>query len=192
MCFIRRKHLNIPSQRRNFALAPQDIGLYAHYKTSRSRVGTAALPLLAGSKADPIDEDGSGVAIQGYDPDLEASVKAAKEPSISNGSSGSVSISVVGAFAHVKHASGRTSADIFRSVSTSDAWACTARAERFQRPTGFPTSSPLPTIQSKAFFSVPGTPWAYSGLDITTRRQRSLVRESSSQPLDRNPNPGPD
>jgi len=90
------------------------------------------------------------------------------EPSISNGNSGSMSISVVGAFAHVKHASGRTSADIVRSVSTSDAWACTARAERFQRPTGFPTSSPLPTTQSKAFFSVPGTPWAYSGLEITT------------------------
>src|SRR6516225_3053661 len=131
-------------------------------------LGTAALSLFADSKADPINQDGSGVAIQGYDPDLEASVRAANEPSISNDNSGSASISVVGAFAHVKHASGRTRADIVRSVSTSDAWACTARAERFQRPTGFPISSPLPTTQSKAFFSVPGTPWAYSGLEITT------------------------
>jgi hypothetical protein len=28
----------------------------------------AALPLFAGSKADPINKDGSGVAIEGYDP----------------------------------------------------------------------------------------------------------------------------
>ena len=139
-----------------------------HITSHVSSLGTAALPLFADSKADPINKDGSGVAIKGYDPDLEASVRAANEASIRNGNSGSVSISVVGAFAHVKHASGRTSADMVRSVSTSDAWACTARAERFQRPTGFPTSSPLPTTQSKAFFSVPGTPWAYSGLEITT------------------------
>jgi hypothetical protein len=65
-------------------------------------LGTAALPLFADSKADPINKDGSGVAIKGYDPDLETSVRAANEPSISNGNSGSVSISVVGAFAHVK------------------------------------------------------------------------------------------
>ena len=31
-------------------------------------LGTAALPLFADSKADPINEDGSGVAIKGYDP----------------------------------------------------------------------------------------------------------------------------
>ena len=97
--------------------------LYAPYKTSDSRVRNGRAAALRDSKADLINKVGSGVAIKGYDPDFEASVSAANEPSIRNGNSGSVSISVVGAFAHLKHASGRTSADIVRSVSTSDTWA---------------------------------------------------------------------
>src|SRR5215831_11197593 len=38
----------------------------------------------------------------------------------------------------------------------------------FHTATGLFTNSPLPTTQSNAFLSVPGTPCAYSGLHITT------------------------
>src|SRR5262249_5086538 len=36
------------------------------------------------------------------------------------------------------------------------------------RTTGLPSSSPLETIQSSAFLSAPGTPCAYSGVEMTT------------------------
>lgn len=58
----------------------------------------------------------------------------------------------------VVDASGMTRADITVKVSKSDAHACVARADALMRATGLPISSPLPTIQSSAFFKTPGTP----------------------------------
>jgi hypothetical protein len=63
----------------------------------------------------------------------------------------------------VSDASLITRADITAIVSRSDAWACVAISEVFNMATGLSTSSPLPTSQSSAFLSDPGTPWAYSG-----------------------------
>ncbi len=64
-------------------------------------------------------------------------------------------------------AASTTVADMVRSVSMSEAWAMWARVVAFTTATGSPgTSGPL-TSQSSAFFSAPGTPWAYSGLQIT-------------------------
>jgi hypothetical protein len=43
--------------------------MYARQKRLILALGiAAALPLFADSKADPINKDGSGVAIKGYDP----------------------------------------------------------------------------------------------------------------------------
>jgi hypothetical protein len=65
-------------------------------------------------------------------------------------------------------ASGTTCADITVSVSASDAQAWVALGDALISATGFSASSPLPTTQSRAFLRTPGTPWAYSGLEITT------------------------
>jgi hypothetical protein len=55
--------------------------------------------------------------------DVVPSMRAATARSISNGNSGSFPISGVENLAHVKHASGRISADIVCSVSSNDACA---------------------------------------------------------------------
>src|SRR5438034_3235690 len=62
------------------------------------------------------------------------------------------------------------------SVSLSDACAWTERGDALRRATGLPYNSPLATTQSSAFFSTPGTPCAYSGLEIKTP---SLDRKST-------------
>ena len=65
-------------------------------------------------------------------------------------------------------ASPMTRADITVKVSFNEAHACVARADALISATGLSTSSPLPTTQSSAFFMTPGTPCAYSGLEIRT------------------------
>src|SRR5207244_7055470 len=65
-------------------------------------------------------------------------------------------------------ASGMRLAVITVSVSLSDACAWTERGDDLRRATGLPYNSPLATTQSSAFFSTPGTPCAYSGLEIKT------------------------
>jgi len=65
-------------------------------------------------------------------------------------------------------ASCTTYADMTDSVSANDAQAWVARADVLIKAIGLFTSSPLLTTQSSAFFNTPGTPCAYSGLDITT------------------------
>src|SRR5205823_14790677 len=61
------------------------------------------------------------------------------------------------------------------SVSLSDACAWTERGDALRRATGLPYNSPLATTQSSAFFSTPGTPCAYSGLEIKTRSEERRV-----------------
>ncbi|MFN8539218.1 MAG: hypothetical protein U0232_17305 [Thermomicrobiales bacterium] len=46
--------------------------------------------------------------------------------------------------------------------------------------TGLPGKSTLLTNQSSPFFSVPGTPWAYSGLEISSP-SAALTRRRSSR-----------
>jgi hypothetical protein len=73
--------------------------------------------------------------------------------------------------------------DITVTVSASDAYASVARGDVFTSAIGFAISSPLPTIQSSAFFNTPGTPCAYSGLEISTAsasaHRRRNVRTTS-------------
>ena len=57
---------------------------------------------------------------------------------------------------------------IVESVSIKDSCAWVARGDAFSNATGLRTNSPLPTTQSRAFFNTPGTPCAYSGLEINT------------------------
>ena len=45
--------------------------------------------------------------------------------------------------------------------------------------TGLSLNSPLPTSQSSAFFSAPGTPCAYSGLEMITASHRSMAHRSA-------------
>ena len=65
-----------------------------------------------------------------------------------------------------------TRADMTVKVCVSDAHAWLARADALITAIGLWISSPLPTTQSSAFFTTPGTPWAYSGLDIQDRIAR--------------------
>lgn len=70
--------------------------------------------------------------------------------------------------ATVTHASGTNLAVMVVSVSVRDACACDDRGDALMSATGFSYSSPLLTSQSSAFFRVPGTPCAYSGLEMRT------------------------
>src|SRR5215813_7656182 len=58
--------------------------------------------------------------------------------------------------------------DITERVRVRDACAKVARGEALKSATGFSYNSPLATSQSRAFLRTPGTPWAYSGLEIIT------------------------
>ena len=67
-----------------------------------------------------------------------------------------------------RDASSSTRADSMVSVSASDACARSPPARAaFKRSTGLSMNSPLETVQSRAFLNEPGTPWAYSGLEMT-------------------------
>ena len=71
-----------------------------------------------------------------------------------------------------------TRADMTVSVSRSDVHACVARVDALISAIGLSISSPLPTSQSNPFFTTPGTPWAYSGLDMRiASHARSLARK---------------
>src|SRR5581483_7837969 len=60
---------NIPSHRRNIAAGWRIYGCMHTRRQLILAIGiAAALPILAESKADPIDKDARGVAIKGYDP----------------------------------------------------------------------------------------------------------------------------
>jgi hypothetical protein len=65
-------------------------------------------------------------------------------------------------------ASGTTLAIITVSVSIRDARACVERGDALISATGLPYNSPLLTTQLSTFLRAPGTPWAYSGLEIKT------------------------
>lgn len=64
-------------------------------------------------------------------------------------------------------------------VSASDAYASVARGDALTSAIGLSISSPLPTIQSNAFFNTPGTPCAYSGLEISTASARAIRRRNA-------------
>ncbi len=81
-------------------------------------------------------------------------------------------------------ASSTTRADMTVRVSTSDAHACVARAEALINATGLSTNSPLPTTQSNAFFNTPGTPCAYSGLEMSTASHRVQLGSKSGDRLE--------
>src|SRR5262249_41256404 len=68
----------------------------------------------------------------------------------------------------VMEASSISLTDITERVRVRDACAKVARGEALKSATGFSYNSPLATSQSSAFFSTPGTPCAYSGLEIIT------------------------
>src|SRR6185295_10516278 len=70
--------------------------------------------------------------------------------------------------ATVTQASGTSLAVMVAKVSARDACAWVERGEALISATGFLYNSPLRTSQSSAFLSVPGTPCAYSGLEIRT------------------------
>ena len=55
-----------------------------------------------------------------------------------------------------------------RNTDHLGATAAFARADAFTSATGLSISSPLETSQSSAFFKTPGTPCAYSGLEISS------------------------
>src|SRR4030095_15747521 len=76
----------------------------------------------------------------------------------------------------VRDASRITQADMVVRISSNEAQACVARHDALMSATGLPTSSPLPTTQSSAFFNTPGTPCAYSGLAITTASHTNSIR----------------
>jgi hypothetical protein len=48
-------------------------------------------------------------------------------------------------------------------ISRKDAWAWKARGDVLMSAVGLPAKVSLATSQSRAFFSAPGSPWAYSG-----------------------------
>ena len=72
----------------------------------------------------------------------------------------------------VTDASGMRRAAIVTKISVSCAGACVARGEVFSSATALPGNSALATSQSSAFFRHPGTPCAYSGLEISSASAR--------------------
>src|SRR5262249_28598501 len=85
-------------------------------------------------------------------------------------------------------ASGTTRAAIVRSVSASWACAWSDRGEALTRAIGLSLSTVVDTSQSSRFFIDPGTPWAYSGLQIMTasaaptRARRSATAGGGAAP----------
>ena len=84
-------------------------------------------------------------------------------------------------------ASSTTRADITLIVSVQRRLGKSCSRRRVEQCDWLSTSSPLPTIQSSAFLSAPGTPSAYSGLLISTPsdpliRVRKLTTVAGSDP----------
>src|SRR5437773_10455725 len=78
------------------------------------------------------------------------------------------------------------------SVSLRDACAWTERGDALRRATGLPCNSPLATAQSSAFFSTPGPPCPYSGLEIKPYRWPAVVSERRPLSVARHRYPGLD
>ena len=88
-------------------------------------------------------------------------------------------------FARINEISKLVSSDSFadnaESVNNKDACALSPLVAAVMRATGLSTKSPEETVQSNAFLSEPGTPKAYSGVQIKTAfASESCLRHAST------------